>query len=93
MRTRRTLAKAAAVTVALAVGGLVQPAAAQTAGNNANGLPGYSARPAGMCWVREVGSGHDLTGGYWAACNGTSANQTARATRAQAPQYKLPKTR
>ena len=46
-------------------------ATAQQPGNaSANGtaLPGYSARSEGKCWIREVGSGHDLTGGYWGAC-------------------------
>jgi hypothetical protein len=48
-----------------------QARAAQQPGNaSANGaaLPGYSARSEGRCWIREVGSGHDLTGGYWGAC-------------------------
>ena len=35
---------------------------------NVSGLPGHSARPEGMCWVREVGAGTDMTGGYWATC-------------------------
>jgi hypothetical protein len=35
---------------------------------NGAALPGYSARPDGKCWIREFGSGHDLTGGYWGAC-------------------------
>ena len=35
---------------------------------NGAALPGYSARPEGKCWIREFGSGHDLTGGYWTAC-------------------------
>jgi hypothetical protein len=43
-------------------------AAAQSSANGGAGLPGYAARPEGMCWTRQVGSGHDLTGGYWAAC-------------------------
>ena len=45
-------------------------AAPQTinASTNMSGLPGHSARPDGMCWTREFGSGHDLTGGYWTAC-------------------------
>ena len=31
-------------------------------------LPGYSARPKGMCWVRGGGGGSDLAGD-WEACS------------------------
>jgi hypothetical protein len=30
-------------------------------------LPGYSARPAGMCWERPGGGVHE-SAGHWAAC-------------------------
>lgn len=35
--------------------------------NSAMQLPGYSARPKGMCWVRGGGGGSDLAGD-WEAC-------------------------
>jgi hypothetical protein len=34
---------------------------------NSAALPGYSARPKGMCWVRGGGGGSDLVGD-WEAC-------------------------
>ena len=36
-------------------------------GSDANGLPGYSARPQGMCWTPGGGGGQDLSGS-WGAC-------------------------
>ena len=39
--------------------------AGETSGHHE--LPGYSARPKGMCWVRGGGGGSDLTGD-WEAC-------------------------
>ncbi|HEY7300089.1 MAG TPA: hypothetical protein VH684_19525 [Xanthobacteraceae bacterium] len=66
-------ASAAFATAAVAIGGLVQPAAAQ---QDYSTLPGYSARPPGMCWYREFGSGNDQSG-YWAACKNSSANASA----------------
>jgi len=35
--------------------------------NSAAPLPGYSARPKGMCWVRGGGGGSDMVGD-WEAC-------------------------
>ncbi len=49
------------------------PAAAHANANglqsydNAAALPGYSARPPGMCWNREGGGGQELSGN-WAPC-------------------------
>ena len=40
---------------------------AYQAQNYAAPLPGYSARPKGMCWVKGGGGGSDLVGD-WEAC-------------------------
>jgi hypothetical protein len=83
MRSITTIfASAAVATAAVAVSGLIQPAAAQ---QDYSTLPGYSARPEGQCWYREFGSGNE-NNGYWAACKNSSANQTANGARAQASQ-------
>jgi hypothetical protein len=50
---------------------------------SATALPGYSARPVGMCWNRQVGSGNE-NNGYWAACKKASQNQAANSARAHA---------
>src|SRR5262249_12248302 len=34
-------------------------------------LPGYGARPDGMCWTRQSGAGHDLSG-HWGPCGSGS---------------------
>jgi hypothetical protein len=44
--------------------------AATTGQGEVNTMPGYSARPNGMCWEREGGGGHDLSG-YWHSCGGS----------------------
>ena len=80
MRSITTIVASAAAIFAFAA--LVQPAAAQ---QDYSTLPGYSARPSGMCWYREFGSGNDQSG-YWAACKNTSANETANGARANASQ-------
>jgi hypothetical protein len=71
----------AAASVALGLGSLTQPAAAQQNNQDYSTLPGYSARPPGMCWHREFGSGHD-DNGYWGACKNESTSAQAQA---QAP--------
>jgi hypothetical protein len=40
---------------------------AYQAQNSSAQLPGYSARPKGMCWVRGGGGGSDMVGD-WEAC-------------------------
>jgi hypothetical protein len=104
--TTRKLTAVVGVTVALALSGALQPAAAQSSDqqngsarqttprakqssgrtaharaipqqeqrqepvdNSAatNGLPGYSARPEGMCWTSSGGGGQDLAGS-WGPC-------------------------
>jgi hypothetical protein len=78
----KVLAAAVSLTVNFAL--LHQSAVAQT-------LPGYSARPDGMCWTREFGSGQDITGGYWAACPKQTGNSSARTTaNARATQRREP---
>jgi hypothetical protein len=79
MRIGTTIfATVASLATALALSGLPNTAAAQT-------LPGYSARPDGMCWTREFGSGQDITGGYWAGCPKATGNSNARTTRQREP--------
>jgi len=39
-------------------------------------MPGYSARPTGMCWTREGGGGHDLSG-FWGPCPNNTASRPA----------------
>jgi hypothetical protein len=73
----RIIANVAVVASALALGGLVQPAVAQQTNSN---LPGYSARPEGMCWKRAFGSGNENSG-YWDRCK--NENQAATGARAQ----------
>jgi hypothetical protein len=100
--TTKRLAAILGMTVALAVSGVPQSAAAQTSdtqkgstqhskptkheppahsaharapqqpqsinsGSDNSGLPGYSARPAGMCWAPGGGGGQDLSGS-WGPC-------------------------
>ena len=52
------------------------PAAAPTQQSqpqqSTNGMPGYSARPTGMCWERTGGGGQDLSSGYWTQCSSRS---------------------
>ena len=76
MKITRASVVATGFTVALA---FALPASAQT-NNSTSGVPGYSARPAGQCWTREFGSGHDLTGGYWGPCKAASQGSPANAT-------------
>jgi ABC-type sugar transport system substrate-binding protein len=78
--TSRIVANAAVVAGALALGGLVQPAVAQQANQDHSNLPGYSARPEGMCWKRAFGSGNENSG-YWDRCK--NENQAAANARAQ----------
>jgi ABC-type sugar transport system substrate-binding protein len=78
-----TFASTAAVAAALAMGAVV-PAAAQQANQDYSTMPGYSARPQGMCWHPAFGSGHQ-DNGYWAPCTNTSENQSANSARARAP--------
>jgi hypothetical protein len=78
MRIATTIfATVAGLTVGLALSGVPGTAAAQT-------LPGYSARPEGMCWTR-LGSGPDIAGGHWAACPKTAGNPKARAPQQREP--------
>ena len=83
---------AAAVAVALTLGGVV-PASAQQISQDHSTLPGYSARPPGMCWHRHFGSAGNETNGYWAACTSTSENQPASSARAQAQPTERNRTR
>ena len=71
---------AGAVTTALAT----IAATAQQTSQDYSTLPSYSARPAGMCWHRNVGYSLNGLNGYWAACTNTSGNQSANSARAQA---------
>jgi hypothetical protein len=71
------------VAAALVLGAVV-PAAAQQTSQDYSTLPGYSARPPGMCWHRYAGRDLNGTLGYWAACTNTSGNQSANSARAQA---------
>jgi ABC-type sugar transport system substrate-binding protein len=79
----RIVASAAAVAGALALGGLIQPAVAQT-NQDYSTMPGYSAHPEGMCWTRAFGSGNE-NNGYWARCKNESQASSSNA-QAQAQQ-------
>jgi ABC-type sugar transport system substrate-binding protein len=80
----RIVASAAVVAGALTMGSLVQPAAAQS-NQDYSTLPGYSARPEGMCWKRAFGSGNE-NNGYWARCNNENQASTNAQARAQTQQ-------
>jgi hypothetical protein len=71
-----------AVAVASVMGAIV-PAAAQQTSQDYLTLPGYSARPPGMCWHKHPG--YDVNGyqGYWEACTNSSGNQSVNGVRAQ----------
>jgi len=77
-----SFASPVAVAVALVMGAVV-PAAAQQTSPDYSMLPGYSARPPGMCWHKHPG--FDVNGyqGYWEACKNTSGNQSVNGARAQ----------
>ena len=81
---KRILAGAAVAAAAVVFGGIVQPAAALPSNQDYLTLPGYSARPAGMCYRRYVTGTEN--NGYWAACKKRPANESANGARAQASQ-------
>jgi hypothetical protein len=77
------------IALALALTGIAQSPAAPTRVRHVasaettqpdtnNNLPGYAARPNGMCWTREGGGGHDLSG-FWGPCPATAAAAPATA--------------
>ena len=80
---KRILAGAAVAAAAVVFGGNAEPAAAQQSNKDYSMLPGYSARPPGMCWNRTLGGDTPEHSGYWGACK-SPANESANGARAQA---------
>ena len=80
---KRIVAGAVVAAAAVVFGGNAEPAAAQQSGKDYSMLPGYSARPPGMCWNRTLGGDTPEHSGYWGACK-SPANESANGARAQA---------
>src|SRR5262245_33093451 len=92
MRSNTTIvATTLGMALAFALTGIAQSSAApkrvrhvasaettQPADNGSTSMPGYSARPNGMCWTREGGGGQDLSG-FWGPCPTTAAAAPAPA--------------
>jgi hypothetical protein len=81
---KRIVSGAAVAAAAVAFVGNAEPAAAQQSNKDYSMLPGYSARPPGMCWNRTLGGDTSEFSGYWGACKTSPANEAANGARAQA---------